>query len=161
MVLVVKSTCCFSRGSGFDTLLWPLQEPNYIHTRVYRETHTCTLSLACQREVQMQCAVGSSSGLGESARIFGTGPCGKQSYQDKVTEPKLGFSKDTVNVLEQEAYVTSLAFQGSHLGDSAVVRLRSREKVVGEQVTVDVQASVRGGLSYHVIKSDRSIKHYE
>lgn len=53
----------------------------------------------------------------ESARTFVTGPRGKQSYQDKVTEPKLGFAKDTVNVLEQEACVTRSAFQGNHLDD--------------------------------------------
>lgn len=100
----------------------------------------------------MQCAVGNSSGLGESTRTFGTGLCGKQNYQDKVTEPTFGLAKDTVNILEQEAYMTRLAFQGNHLDDSAVVRLRSREKVIHEQVTGGVQASGRGGLNYRVIK---------
>lgn len=100
----------------------------------------------------MQCAVGNSSGLVESTRTFGTGPCGKQSYQDKATEPTFRLAKGTVNVLEQEAYMTRLAFQGNHLDDSAVVRLRSREKDIYEQVTGDVQASVHEGVSYHVIK---------
>lgn len=94
-----------------------------------------------------------------SAWTFGTGPCGKQSYQDKATEPKLGFSKDTVNVLEQEAYVTRLAFQGNHLDDRAVVRLRSREKDIAEQVTRDVQASVHMVLKSKI--EDCRIKHYK
>lgn len=48
--------------------------------------------------------------------------------------------------------MTRLAFQGNHLDYSAVVRLRSREKDIDEQVTGDVQASVHEGVSYHVIK---------
>lgn len=102
--------------------------------------------------------MGNPSGLGESAWIFGTGPCGKQSYHD-TTEPKLGFSKGTVNVLEQEAYVTRLAFQGNHLDDSAVIRLRSREKDIAEQVTRDVQASVHMVLKSEI--EDCRIKHYK
>lgn len=61
-----------------------------------------------------------------------------------MTAPYFEFTTETVNVLEQEIYMTWVAFWRNHLDHGVAVRLKSREKEIDEQATAVIQKAHEG-----------------